>query len=207
MIEMEQKVESLEQVLQDFIRHSIWLNNEQNEHFDRMQQEMHEFKDEMREFKENIAMDTAKLKASLDAQNAVLNKKMGDLTNKLGTVIEDIIAPGTPDALEKKFGSPVLTMTTRLKIKDGMGNAEEFDVVSETEDGRIYLLEVKNSATPQHVDEVLIKAEKLQMMRYPGKQVTGILGTLNPHETILKYASRMGVWIIGMRGDYLEILN
>ena len=182
MVEVEQRVIRLEQVLEEFIQQTNFSINS-------LSLEIKEFKEEMR------------------LQTRELNKRWGELANKMGTLIEDIIAPGAPDALNKKFGIEIDEIMVRRRVRDKNRNMEEFDVVIVGSDKRVYLIEVKSSPSIFHIDDTLKKAEKLKTLLYPDLEVIPILASLYIPENIIDYASKMNVYALGMKGDYLEILN
>lgn len=64
------RVDTLEEVLRQFI-----INT------NRFEEEMRAFKDEMRTFKDNVEKDIKRI-----------NKQRGELANKMGTIVEDIVA-------------------------------------------------------------------------------------------------------------------
>ena len=196
MINTEEKVSKLEHILEEFITQTNYSINQLSAEMSEFKEEMSGFKAEMLEFKNDV-----------NSQNDRMNKRWGELANKMGTVVEDIIAPGAPDALRKKFQIETLDLMVRRKVRDRSGNTDEFDVIILGSDERVYLIEVKSNPGVTHVDEIVRKAEKLKSLLYPGNEIVPVFGALYFPETILKYASKCGVYLIGMKGDYLEILN
>ena len=67
------------------------------------QQEMREFREEMLEFKNEMR----EFKDKVDRQIAEMNRQWGNLANKMGTLVEDIVAPGLPYAIKSTFGMKV----------------------------------------------------------------------------------------------------
>ncbi len=168
------------------------------------------FKDQMLIFKDSVSSVIDEIKVSineLQLSKQEMNKKWGDLARKMGTIAEDIIAPGAPEAIMKKFGVDTLDLMVRRKIKDKNKNTEEFDIIISGDDGKIYLIEVKSTPTPEYVLDVLDKAKKLKEMIYPDKAIVPIFGSLYIDEDITKFATKNNIYVIGMKGDYLEILN
>jgi len=100
---VQEKFDYLESVLGQFIvtsntslsrleRNISVLSSEMNDFKDEMRDfkdEMRDFKDEMRDFKSMVEADIAESRADRKA----MNKKWGELANKMGTVVEDIVAP------------------------------------------------------------------------------------------------------------------
>lgn len=178
---MEEKVTRLEEVLEQFISQTNYSINS-------LHHEMSEFKSEMSEFKYEI------------------NKKWSELAQKMGTVVEDIISPGCESALSRKFKIKINSIVDRMKLKNTHG-MEEYDIVAEGNDGKVYMVEVKSTLRIAHIRETVEKADLLKKLKFPGHEVVPILSSLNINESILKHADKSGVYILDLKGDYLEILN
>ena len=80
------KVDSLESILGTFIVST-------NTALLRLEREMREFKNEMREFKDESERNRKRM-----------DKHWGKLANKLGTIVEDIVAPNVPRIAKEFFG-------------------------------------------------------------------------------------------------------
>ncbi|NWH06792.1 hypothetical protein, partial [Desulfobacter latus] len=87
------------------------------------------FKEEMRMFKTELRSDTEKLKKEM-------NKKWGELANKMGTIVEDIVAPGLTRVAAEYFGiSEFDFFAPRLRLKSAdRSMTREFDVIAESND-------------------------------------------------------------------------
>ena len=70
----------------------------------KLSEEMREFKDEMSEFKDETRRDRQRM-----------NKQWGELANRLGTLVEDIVAPSLPRVAAEQFGcdAPELFVVAR----------------------------------------------------------------------------------------------
>ncbi|MCX7821555.1 MAG: hypothetical protein N2258_07780 [Brevinematales bacterium] len=182
------------------------LKNEMKTFKDEMlefKNEMKIFKDEMLEFKNYVSVFIEEI----NIFKSEINRKWGDLARKMGTITEDIIAPGAPDALMKRFGIEILDLMVRRKIKDKDKNTEEFDVILIGNDNKVYLIEVKSTPTTENVLEVLKKSEKLRQIIYNDKEIVPIFGSLYIDEDIQKFATKNNIYVLGMKGDYLAVLN
>lgn len=51
----------------------------------------------------------------MKADRKDMNKKWGDLANKMGTLVEDLIAPASGPVIEKYFGCQYLDITERRR--------------------------------------------------------------------------------------------
>ncbi len=99
-----ERVDRLEEVLQDFITNvGIEFNKLYNSQM-RTEAEMRVFKDEMGSFKDEVRQ-----------QNRDMNRKWGEISNKLGSMVEDLVAPSLPRIVEEKLREIVLDLMPRRK--------------------------------------------------------------------------------------------
>lgn len=104
---VEERVSRLEAVLEEFIK------NVENLHM-RTEAELRAFKDEMRDFKDEMR-----------EEHRMMNKKWGEISNKMGTIVEDIISPASRPVIRQYFGcEPIFKSDNILKKKDG----EEYEI-------------------------------------------------------------------------------
>ena len=166
----------------------------------RFQDEMKEFKDEMKEFKDE--MKEFKIE---------INKKWGELANRLGTLAEDIFGPGIPYLLKS------LGYETELYFFDlgvgPKGRKRQYDVLifarSEQGKKKVFVAEVKNQARTEDFNQMQKSLEALPELFEPvrGKTIVPILAAFRFPENIETYASKRGVLLVRMGGEYLEPLN
>ena len=151
--------------------------------------EMRLFKDEMSEFKDEM------------------NKRWGDLANRLGTLVEDIVAPALPQVIKRRLGLELDDIMIRRKRRKGELR-EEFDVIGIAGDV-IFVAEVKSQFKADHVDRF---SEKLRRFRelfpeYEDKRLIGVIASLYLDEGVIRYATAKGYYAMGMKGDYMDFLN
>ncbi|HEC97425.1 MAG TPA: hypothetical protein ENI58_04615, partial [Nitrospirae bacterium] len=89
---VEERVDTLESLLGQFIVHTDTALRRLEREMREFKDEMREFKDEMREFKDEMGEFKDRTEKMLSAQN----KRWGEIANKMGTVVEDIVAPNIP---------------------------------------------------------------------------------------------------------------
>jgi len=159
----------------------------------RFQDEMKEFKDEMKEFKIEI------------------NKKWGELANRLGTLAEDIFGPGIPYLL-KSLGFETKGYFFDFKVGPE-GRRRQYDVLifAEAKDGRekVFVVEVKNQGRSEDFNQMKSLLEALPEL-YPevkGRDIVPVLAAFRFGEGVKTYASKRGVLLVRMGGEYLEPLN
>lgn len=104
--------------------------------------EMQAFKDEMRAFKDEVRRD-----------QRAMNKRWGEIANKMGTIVEDIIYPSVWRIAREHFGAPeeMEFEGQRIKRRRAAGDRREFDGVF-VWPGQVLLLEAKATVRPEYLE-------------------------------------------------------
>jgi hypothetical protein len=163
------------------------------------------FQDTDREFQETRLI----LKESqerTDASARELRRQMGNLGNKLGSVVEHMLIPG----IEEKFnelGYTFENISTDMKMKDSSGNTyAELDIVLENGE-YVMLIEVK---TDLKIEDVKNHSERLQTIRRRGrkwqdKKLLGAVSAAIVENNVRDYAKKNGFFVISQSGDTMRI--
>ncbi len=176
------------------------------------QSEMKDFKDKMKEFKDEMKEFKREVQAFIEEMKhdrRRMNKQWGELSNKMGTVVEDIIYPTTRPVLEKYFNCELITTMMNITRKKA-GKREEFDVIAVSKD-TVFLIEVKTTMRKQYVDD--FKKNKLARLRfffeeYSDKKLVPILASLRYDDTMLRYVTKQKIYAMAFREwDYMDIVN
>ena len=177
------------------------------EYKERSELSMEKFKEEMLAFRKGIEEYKERSELEMKKFKEELNRKWGELARKMDTIVEDIIAPGAPDAIYRKFGVEILDLMVRRKVKDKNRNTEEFDLIMIGEDDKVYLVEVKSTPTVEAVLGVINKVTRLKEILYPDREIVPIFGSLYVSDDIVNFATKNSIYVLGMKGEYLEVLN
>ena len=158
---------------------------------------------QIREYKE----DTNKKIEEYRKEN---NKRWGELANKLGTIVEDIIYPAFRPVIRKYFGCEPEKTFMRLEYNNRQkGIYEEFDAVAVCED-KVFLLEVKSTPREKHIEEFKEKAKRF-LQYFPifsGKKLILIMASLSFNESFVKQLSKANIYAMAYREwEYMDILN
>jgi hypothetical protein len=135
-----------------------------------------------------------------------LNREMGKLGNKLGSVVEHMIIPD----IEKKFNEMGYTfenVSTNLKMKDSSGNTyAEVDIV--LEDGEyVMLIEVKTDLKTEHVNEHRRRMETIRSRgrKWTDKKLLGAVSAAIVEDNVRDYAKKNGFFVISQTGETMRI--
>lgn len=166
----------------------IWQKAEQNRERDRLQSEQNR-KQDIKEW----------------------NKRWGELANRLGTVVEDIVAPNLPRIAKEYFqcGEIDDVMVRRwIRSKKDRSKRREFDVIvvaGET----VILNETKSTATVEYINHFLdVLPEVLDYFpEYQGKTIIPVFASLYMREDLIAYLTKHQVYAMTMGDETMELVN
>jgi hypothetical protein len=198
MVELDEKVSYLEDILQKVAYSQLETNMSLN----RLSNEMREFKDEMSDYK-----DWSK------KQIISMNRQWGDLANKLGTVVEDIVAPNIPRIAKVYFGCPevdYIAVRVKKRSMTDRSRRREFDAIAVCE--KIFILnETKSSPETRDVDKLAEFVQSGELFdyfpEYKGYRICPVFSSLYLDDSFVAYLSRKGVYALTMKDDTMEIVN
>ena len=167
--------------------------------------EMKDFKDEMREFKEDIRKDTEKFKKET-------NKTWGELANKMGTIVEDIVAPGLKGIGARYFGIDEFdSFAPRLRLKSAdRSMSREFDVIAETEE-YFFIVETKSTPSTGYISDFIKLISRLDdwfpVIREKKKKLVPVFASLYIPGDLITYLTRHNILAMATREDGMDIFN
>lgn len=204
MSEVEERVDRLEGIVQEFVTAvGIEFNKLYNAQM-RTEAELHTFKDEMRAFKDEMRA----FKDEAREQNRERNRQWGQMANKLGTIVEDLVAPSLPRLIEEKFHEPVLDLMIRRKRRLADGRVREFDAIALTSE-LLFLNSTKTTLRQTDVDGFPgeIEAFRVYFPEYARLPLIGVLAALGVEDGLVRYAERQGLLVLAVGDRLMEIRN
>ncbi|RLT37295.1 MAG: hypothetical protein DWI57_13845 [Chloroflexi bacterium] len=142
-----------------------------------------------------------------------MRKAWGELSNRLGTMAEDLVAPSVPRILRTVLGCPgdaIEQTAVRMRRRSSVDPAisREFDVIASC--GDYFLInETKSRLSPQDVTDF---GEALASVRqfFPevaDKRIVGAIASLYVDESLVRFAERNGLIVLGFGQDVMDVLN
>ena len=220
MAEIKEKVDRLEEALIELAKAQRRTEDKLQDFKDWSQRNMEEIRKEIEEFREWAKQNLERIQRSSDEfkewtkQNIrELNKKWGELSNRLGTIAEDIGAPALPDIVKKYFGCitihDISVRRTKRKPNDP-SKVREFDVIILCDD-KVILNQTKATPRSEYAREFaqFVKSGEFfeYFPEYKGKELIPIFSSLNLPVNIVKYLTKRKIYAMAMRGEYMDILN
>ena len=212
MIDIEDRVERLEEMTHEFVLNvGIEFNKVYNSQM-RTEAELRAFKDEMKEFKNEMKEfkdEMKEFKNESRQANREMNRRWGELANKMGTMVEDLVAPSLPRIVQEMLGQEVADLSVRRKRRLQDGRTWEFDGIVVTAGGQVGLNSTKSTLHSADVDHFAkeVAAFREFFPEYASYPVVGILASLSVEESVLNYAEQCGLIVLGIRDELMEIKN
>ncbi|RME43695.1 MAG: hypothetical protein D6796_12800 [Caldilineae bacterium] len=178
-------------------------------------EEMLAFKDEMRDFKEEMLAfkdEMRDFKEEMRLSNRQMNRRWGELANKMGTMAEDLIAPGIPRILRTVVDCPeeaIESMAVRVRRRDAeTGAMREFDVVAACGE---YVL-VNETKSTLRSEDIRAFADRLPGVRrffpeYEDRKFIGAIGSLYVDEALVRRGEKLGLIVLGFGEEVVTVLN
>ncbi len=156
----------------------------------RLSEEMLEFKDENRRERQRM------------------NKQWGDLANRLGTLVEDIVAPNLPRVAAELFSCPVADLFGVRVVRRFGGETREYAALLVCPEV-VLVNETKSRLTDAHVEGILERLAELPRVfpEYADRRAVGILASLYPDASVVRCATRRGVLVMGMGDETMQVMN
>jgi hypothetical protein len=171
--------------------------------------EMAEFKNEMAEFKNEMA----EFKDEVRRDQRAMNKRWGEISNKMGTIVEDIIYPSARGIARDYFGAGDFEFEApRIRRAHATlaGHQREFDGLL-LWPGHVLLLEAKASVRPEYLKafDAFVKDEALfdYFPEYRGRRVIPLFSALALTDEELAWLTRHGLYAAAMGEEAMTLLN
>lgn len=141
-----------------------------------------------------------------------LNKKWGELSNKLGTIIEDFVAPNIPTIAKTYFGlEELLKLEVRSIVKHkNFAQRREFDVIAIYENHVIFNFTRSNARTEYAKEFVKQLEDQILWDYFPelrGKNLIPVFSSLSIQENVIAYLTKQKVYAMTNKGETMDLVN
>ncbi|CUT05142.1 hypothetical protein, partial [Candidatus Kryptobacter tengchongensis] len=180
------------------------LQKEMKERDERLERERKEWEErlqkEMKERDEKWERERKKLVKEW-------NLKWGELANRLGTMVEDLVYPSLPGIIKEEFGIDVEFIAVDVKKRIN-GREKEYDAVA-IAGNYVFINSTKSKLKNKDVDDFVndILEFRTFFSEHADKKLIGILATLRIDEGVLKYAEKTGFLVLAVGEKLMEVKN
>ena len=240
--QLEPRVHRLEILMENVLDSIKQSNARADRALTRLSFEMADFKTEMADFKDEMHADRAASSkahadfvaemhadraasskahadfvAEMHADRKAMNKKWGELANKWGTLVEDVVAPSVPRILRNMTNCPpsegldMQAVRMRRKHPHISGKSQEFDAVAVC-GGYVLIAEAKSNLSPRYIKNFIKRMEKAReyFPEYADAEqyhFIGALASLYVDESVIRYGEKQGILILGLGDDLMDVMN
>jgi hypothetical protein len=218
MSEFKNEMSEFKNEMSEFKNEMLEFKNEMSE----FKNEMSEFKNGMSEFKNEMRYDLEKYreenrlaleeyKEENRKENREMNQRWGKLSNKMGTIVEDIIYPAARPLISRYFKVEInnIDISSNVSRMNENRDREEFDIIASIPD-KVFLIEVKSTMRDYYINEFKDKTIRFINFfpEYRNKQLIPIMASLSMQPNTVHLLTENHIYAMAYREwDYMDILN
>jgi hypothetical protein len=140
-----------------------------------------------------------------------LNQKMGELSNRLGTMVEDFVVPNIPRIAREYFGCQEMLDLFPRRVRRhpvDRGREREFDVICVAEKAVLWC-EAKTTPRPEFLEAYVAGLGEFEeyFPEYEGLRLIRILASLRLEASAVRYLTRQKVYAMTLAGETMELVN
>ncbi len=180
---------------------------------ERLDEKLAKNSEDMKEDTRKLHEELDRFRETMEKDREKMNKKWGDLANKWGTILEDMVIPNIEEVAEKRFS---LTDCDDLMIRRTKKNSKcreksrEFDIIA-VYGNKILLNETKASPKQDYMNNYIQLIKTCEFFdyfpEYKGYEIIPIFSTLYFPDEALKYLSKNKIYAMAIKKDSMDILN
>ncbi len=165
-------------------------------------------------WRERSEKEMAEFKAEMRADRRAMNKRWGEIANRLGTIVEDIVLPNIPRIAREHFSAGELEFIGARIHKQHPtqpGRIREFDVIA-VWPGSVLFDETKGGAMrPEYLTDFATFIQSGEFFEffpeYAGRRLIPVFSALALAENDIRYLTRERIYALTMGDETMEIVN
>lgn len=178
-----------------------------------MRERRERFTAEMQERQVRTDREVREHREAVDRAILEQRRQWGELSNRLGTMAEDLVAPSIPRILRTVIGCPedhIDSLAVRMRRRSTVdpGRKIEFDVVA-TCGEHVLINETKSRLVANDIGEFLARLQTVRdyFPEFHGRKIIGALASLYVDESLVRAAEKQGLVVLGFGQDVMDVLN
>ncbi len=178
---------------------------------DKLEEAMIRLSEEMLDFKNQMQVSFEKYKEENRQENKAVNKRLGEISNKQGTIVEDLIYPAVRPLISKYYDIPIddIDIWMRINRKSKAWDREEFDIIA-TASSYVFLVEVKSTMRDNYVTDYLEKLKRFPSFfpEYSDKKLIPVMASLSMDNHFVSLLTKNDILAMAYREwEYMDFLN
>lgn len=202
---IEQRIDRLEDLIADVWRAFAETDRRLDERFAETDRRMDERFERMEHsIEHSIELLSQEIRES--------TKKWGELSNKMGTLVEDFVSPSIPRILRTVLDCQEQMEMTAIRLRRrhpvDRGRTREFDIIAVCSE-YVLINETKSSLNSKDVDDFVELMSQVRdfFPEYAGLHFVGAIASLYVDESVVRYGQKQGLLVLGLSGTLIEVLN
>jgi DNA repair exonuclease SbcCD ATPase subunit len=207
---VEKAIIELKETTSELKNTTVQLSREMSDSKAELDRVLAQTRKEMSDSKAELDRVLAQTRKEMSDSKAELNKKWGDLANKLGTVVEDIVAPNIPTIAKKYFKvEQIQRLMVNLYIEsESLKKGKEFDLILVAK-GLVILNETKTTVRQNYLEDFIQSLPEFFEFfpELKGRKLIPIFSSMSFTPPQLAYLTKHKIYAMSMSGDTMELLN
>lgn len=210
---VEERVDSLETILARFMAHTDESISRTNESVARTEESIARLERIVEGQAQEAARDRERDREEAARERREMNKRWGELANKMGTVVEDIVAPSVRRLAREVFDcGDLVRFTTRQTVtrSDDRSRRREFDALY-VGTRAVLLNETKSSPRSEDARAFVEFLRNREFARYFPEYdklpIVPAFSSLRIPEDMVTYLTRHGIYAVAMGDEAMQVLN
>jgi hypothetical protein len=214
---MEERVSTVERLLAEIAE----ANRETQEANREMREANREIQAESRAALERTRVMAAEIRAFVEERRESdrqrqrtldqMDRQWGELANKMGTLVEDIVAPGLGTVFQTVFGLERLDaygQRVRRTHRIDPGRQREFDYIASAGD-LVLVNETKSTVRPDDIPAfvAVLREARDYLPEADGRAIVGALAGFSVEPSLVVAGERQGLLMFGLGTGLLRVLN
>ncbi len=204
--------ERMEHMNAETNEHVERMNTETNERMEHMNAETNERMERMERMNAEANERAERDREESRRERRELARQLGDISNRMGTIVEDIIAPSLRRMMGAEFDcGELLSFGRQLeKYHPVTRQRREFDVIA-VGSKAVLLNETKATPKPEYAKEFVefLRSDEffVYFPEYAGKPLIPVFSSLYLPDDLVTYLTRQSVYAVGMGEEAMQVLN
>lgn len=162
---------------------------------------------------DQTSLDMQAFKEETRQESREMNRRWGELANKMGTMAEDLVAPSIPRVVRTVLGCSEeqidsSAVRVRRRSQTDPSRHQEFDVVAAC--GSYLLINAtKSSLNTEQIRTfvTLLPTVRDYFPEHADRQVVGAVASLYVDDSLRRYAEKQGLIVLGFGQNVMDVLN
>ncbi len=210
LMEVEERVDRLEVALEQFITQTTRAHNQIERALLRLERMITDTKTPAEKDRQQAEKDRQQARD----ERRELARQLGDISNRRGTVVEDIIAPSLRRLAREELdcGSELFfaVRLSKTRTDEGRPKSRDFDAFYVGEKA-VMLNETKTTARPEYAQQFVEFLQSgeflLYFPEYAHKPIVPVFSSLCLPAEVVAFLTRHNIYAVGMGEETMQVLN